>query len=162
LLVGAPGHDRRTGEEQAERVRRQRRSGAAEFLEEDRRLRQRRAAAAVLARPVHRGPAARCKLALEVAPPRVLLVLPPPRLPPRVPRQPTPQPLADRELFLIERQVHFSSFPTSRTAQPTSTSSRSIVGCPARTRTHARSCTPAASTYSASSGGTGAPERLKL
>ena len=139
LLLGAPGHDRRTREQQSEHVRRQRRTGASELLEEDRRLRQRRAATAVLTRPVHRGPAATGQATLEVTAPAVVGVLLGRRVAGRVLAQPAAELLTELELLLVEGQVHCSSFPASRSAQPTSTSSRSIVGWPVRTRAQASS-----------------------
>ena len=71
LLVGAPHHQRRAAEQQAEHVGGERDARAADLLEVDRRLGQRRAAAAVLGGPAGRGPARVVQRPLPVAPPRV-------------------------------------------------------------------------------------------
>src|SRR5206468_9505029 len=79
LLVAAPHHQRRAAEQEAEDVGRQRYPGAPELLEVDRRLGQRRAAAAVLGGPVRGGPAPVVEASLPVAAPRVAGVLGPVR-----------------------------------------------------------------------------------
>ena len=164
LLVGAPDHDRGTRQQQAEHVRRERRAGAAELLEEDRRLGHRRAAAAVLLGPVDAGPAAVGELALPVAQEAVAnaVVLRVGRVARRVVGQPPPQLVAERELGVVECQVHGSPFDASRSQQPTSVSSRSVTSRPARSRARTSWSMPADSTNSASSGGTERPPRAKL
>jgi hypothetical protein len=112
LLRGRPpGHDRRTGEQQSEHVGRQRCAGAAELLEEDRRLGHRRAAAAVLDRPVDGRPAVVGQPALEVPAPVVVGVLVAGGL--RlglVGGKPVTQLVAEGELAVTEREVHLASF----------------------------------------------------
>ena len=110
LLLGPPRHDRRTGEQQPEHVRRQRRAGAAELLEEDRRLRQGRPAPAVLNRPVHGRPAVVGHPALEIDAPLVVRVLVADRLVVGlIGREPGPQLVAKRQLGRRERQIHQAS-----------------------------------------------------
>src|SRR5206468_1881487 len=75
LLVGPPDHERGATEQQAEDVGGQGRARPAELLEEDRGLGERGAAAAVLARPVHAGPAAVVQAPLPLVAPLVLLLL---------------------------------------------------------------------------------------
>src|SRR6185436_1674896 len=103
LLRRAPGHDRRAGEQQSEHVRRQRRAGGRQLLVEDRRLRQRRAATAVLGRPVDGRPAAVGEAALPVAAPGVVRVLVAVRRVARlVLREPRAQLVAEGGLVCVE------------------------------------------------------------
>jgi hypothetical protein len=120
LLLGAPRHDRWTGEQQAEHVGRQGSAGAPELLEEDRRLGQRRPAPAVLAWPVHCRPAALGQPSLEVAPPRIPAVFVAVWLLARVVRhEPRAQLVAERGLLLTECQVHGCTPPRcGRLARP--------------------------------------------
>src|SRR5207248_9987538 len=106
LLVGAPGHERGAAEQESEHVGRQRRLGAAELLEEDRRLDQRRAPAAVLDRPVHARPPALLQAALPVAAPREVAFLGGRLVSGRVRLEPVAQLVAERALLVGEGQVH--------------------------------------------------------
>ena len=147
LLARAPDHQRRAAEQDAQHVGRERRPGAAELLEEDRRLGQRRAAPAVLGRPVDRRPAALVHPALEVAPPGVVGLLVRRLRPGIVGGEPVAQLVAEGELGLREGQVHratlaarganasarrsgsrTSTAPRPSTAQPR----RGNIGRPAR------------------------------
>src|SRR5947209_3319226 len=110
---------------------------------------------------MHRGPTGVRQPALEVAPPCVVLVLAAfgglGRE--RIVGQPDAQLVAEGELAIVEGQVHGSSWSVaSRTAQLTSSGSRSSTPRPLRTRAQATSCTPTARMNRASRGGTGRPD----
>ena len=117
LLLGAVRDHDRAAHHEAEHVRDARRLGAHHLLVEDRLLDQRRAAAAVLLRPRHAGPAGLVQLALPA--PREL----------EAPRRRPPGSRPDGSPPATTRTSSRKASSLGLSVRSTSSSFRSVVGC---------------------------------